>query len=96
MEEYTIIDVEYENVYGELQAEGKPYGFEISNATDHLTHKQVCNISLEGNHVLVRVGLNISQLEDWYLFYGFGVNPYCNITDSHGRRIPAMGPIKVV
>ena len=96
MEEYTIIDVEYENVYGELQADGKPYGFEISNATDHLTHKQVCNISLEGNHVLIRVGRNISQLEDWYLFYGFGVNPYCNITDSHGRRIPAMGPIKVV
>lgn len=96
MEEYTIIDVEYENVYGELQADGKPYGFEISNATDHLTHKQVCNISLEGHHVLIRVGRNISQLEDWYLFYGFGVNPYCNITDSHGRRIPAMGPIKVV
>ena len=96
MEEYTIIDVEYENVYGELQADGKPYGFEISNATDHLTHKQVCNISLEGNHVLIRVGRNISQLEDWYLFYGFGVNPYCNITDSHGRRIPAMGPIKII
>ncbi len=96
MEDYTVIDIEYDNVYGELQADGKPYGFEISNATDHLTHKQVCNISLEGNHVLVRVGLNISQLEDWYLFYGFGVNPYCNITDSHGRRIPAMGPIKII
>lgn len=96
LEEYTVIDIEYENVYGELQAEGKPYGFEISNATDHLTNKQVCNISLEGNHVLVRVGRNVSQLNDWYLFYGFGVNPYCNITDSHGRRIPAMGPIKIV
>lgn len=96
MEEYTIIDIEYDNIYGGLQAEGKPYGFEISNSIDSITHKQVCNISLEGNHVLVRVGVNISKLEDWYIFYGFGVNPYCNITDSHGRRIPAMGPLKIV
>ena len=96
MEGYTVIDIEYDNVYGELQAEGKPYGFEISLAKDHLTHRQVCNISLERNHVLVRVGRNIEQLEVWYLFYGFGVNPYCNITDSHGRRIPAMGPVKII
>ena len=96
MEGYTVIDIEYDNVYGELQAEGKPYGFEISLAKDHLTHRQVCNISLEKNHVLVRIGRNVEQLEDWYLFYGFGVNPYCNITDSHGRRIPAMGPVKII
>ena len=96
MDGYTVIDVEYDNVYGELQAEGKPYGFEISFAKDRLTHRQVCNISLEGNHVFVRVGRDIEKLEGWYLFYGFGVNPYCNITDSHGRRIPAMGPVKII
>lgn len=93
LEGYSVIDIEYDNVYGALQAEGKPSGFAISCAKDHLTHKQVCNISLEGNHVLVRVGLKPEQLENWQLFYGFGVNPYCNITDSHGRKIPAMGPI---
>ena len=93
LDELTVIDIEYDNVYGNLQAEGKPCGFEISLAEDHLTHKQVCNITLEGNHVLVRVGLKPELLNDWKLFYGFGVNPYCNITDSHGRKIPAMGPI---
>ena len=95
LDELSIIDIEYDHVYGDLQAEGKPSGFEISYATDHLTHKQVCNITLQGNHVLVRVGRTVEQLENWQLFYGFGVNPYCNITDAHGRKIPAMGPIPI-
>lgn len=95
LDELTVIDIEYDNVYGNLQAEGKPSGFEISLADDHVTNKQVCNISLEGNHVLVRVGIAADQLKGWKLFYGFGVNPYCNITDEHGRKIPAMGPIEI-
>ena len=95
LDELTVIDIEYDNVYGNLQAEGKPYGFEISLADDKITNKQVCNISLEGNHVLVRVGIPSEQLKGWKLFYGFGVNPYCNITDAHGRKIPAMGPIEI-
>lgn len=92
---FSEIDIEYDNVYGELMAEGKPNGFEISVAEDKLTHKQVCHIELKGDHVLVRVGRTVEQLEGWKLFYGFGVNPYCNITDGHGRRIPAMGPISI-
>ena len=95
LDKLTVIDIEYDNVYGNLQAEGKPSGFEISLSEDQVTNKQVCNISLEGNHVLVRVGIAAEQLKDWKLFYGFGVNPYCNITDAHGRKIPAMGPIEI-
>lgn len=93
LEGYSVIDIEYDNVYGELRAEGKPNGYAISPKTDKIVFDMVCKVTVEGNHVLVRVCRPVDELKDWHLFYGFGENPYCNIMDSHGRRIPAMGPI---
>lgn len=95
LEGYSVIDIEYDNVYGSLQAEGKPGSFAISPKTDKILFDMVCKVTVEGNHVLVRVCRPVEQLKGWNLFYGFGENPYCNIMDSHGRRIPAMGPVEI-
>ena len=90
---YSLIDIEYDNVYGSLQAEGKPNGYGVSPFTDKVPCDIVCKTYVEGNHVYVRVGCTADKLKGRYLFYGFGENPYCNIMDGHNRRIPAMGPI---
>ena len=92
---YSYLDIEYDNVYGQLQADGKPYGFAVSTSREKVTFEAVCKVTLQGNHVHVRLCRPVEQMKGWYLFYGFGENPYCNITDGHGRRIPAMGPIEI-
>ena len=92
---YSVIDIEYDNVYGQLQAEGKPNGYAVSPSGEKVLFDMVCKVTLAGNHVLVRLCRPVEQLAGWKLFYAYGENPYCNITDSHGRRIPAMGPVEI-
>lgn len=89
------IEVTFENLYGALKSEGLPYGFEISDKTDSITGNDIFDIKLSGNKVILRVGKTADLMENSYLFYGFGLTPYCNITDQKGRSIPALGPVKV-
>ena len=90
---YTI-EVEYENVYGDLRSSGTPVGFSCSMASDHITHMAVCHTHLCGNRVLLRTYAPKSP-KGWFLFYGYGCNPVCNITDGRFRRLPAVGPLEI-
>lgn len=92
----AIVEVEYTNLKGSLTSSGRPYGFELTRATDHITDNLIHDIKLDGNKVILRITYPVEQLgKEQYLFYGFGLNPYCNITDEKGRPIPGMGPISV-
>ncbi|MBE6974175.1 MAG: sialate O-acetylesterase [Ruminococcaceae bacterium] len=91
----TIIEVEYDHVWGGLRADGVAAGFALSNTDEKALPNWVAKVSVEGNKVYLRVPRTVEQLENWYMYYGYGANPYCNIMDQHGRRIPAMGPIRL-
>ncbi len=94
LDQFYTIEAEYENIYGDLRSSGSPIGFSCSMAPDHITHAAICHVELQGNQVLLRTYAPHSP-KGWFVFYGFGCNPYCNITDGHFRRLPAIGPIKI-
>ena len=48
---------------------------------------------LEEDRVVIRLELSREALRDRTLWYGYGHNFACNITDDLGRAIPSFGPI---
>ena len=84
--------VEFENVSGRLRSGDRPSGFSIvteNGASNHF------DISLDGTKVRIRSNLSTDMLESAALHYGYGIDPYCNITDEVGRSLPVMGPIRL-
>lgn len=84
--------VEFENVAGRLRSGDRPSGFSIvteNGASNHF------DISLAGTKVRIRSNLTTDMLESAALHYGYGIDPYCNITDEAGRSLPVMGPIRL-
>ncbi len=89
--EAPALKVTFKNVVGSLTAPGRPNGFFISvGGTDR---QAVYRIRLEGASAYVFHSLEASEVADGALSYGFGIMPYCNITDEGGRSLPAFGPI---
>ena len=80
----------FANVEGRLQASGRPRGFVLRGA---LGDGLVCDTKLDGNRVIVRTVLSRSQLNEFVLHYGLGMDPFCNITDAAGRSLPVFGPL---
>ncbi len=90
------IIVSYDNVIGKLEATGRPSGFELSEKPNELNCYGIYRIDLNGSSVILKTTINyIDDVNNRFLHYGFGVQPYCNITDSAGRSLPVMGPVRV-
>ncbi|GCE12870.1 sialate O-acetylesterase [Tengunoibacter tsumagoiensis] len=89
----SLLRLTYQDVRGGLHAPGLPAGFSIRNAQGKdlfLIYK----ITLEGNTVLLHLGTNTLP-EDSVLWYGWGMDPYCNITDAADTAIPVVGPLSL-
>ncbi len=86
----AMVTVEFSNVVGKLRTAGRPSGFQFKNMPP-----AIYRIDLEGNKALVRVDLPKWEVEGAELYYGAGLDPYCNITDEADRSLPAFGPIRV-
>lgn len=84
--------VEFENVAGRLRSGDRPSGFSIVTENGSTNH---FDIALDGTRVRVRSNLSPEMLESAALHYGYGIDPYCNITDEAGRSLPVMGPIRL-
>jgi sialate O-acetylesterase len=84
--------VTFKNVAGELTAAGRPWGFTITDGAK--VRDCIYDVELKGARAVVKTGLTppLNQ-SNIFLSYGYGTNPYCNITDSHGRALPAFGPL---
>ncbi|MFH0920194.1 MAG: sialate O-acetylesterase [Fibrobacterota bacterium] len=89
------VRVKFNNVSGKLVALSRPTGFILSDHPDRMNADPVYKIELQGDQVLLKTSLTPSEFGCKHLFYGFGNNPYCNITDSADRSLPAFGPIPV-
>ena len=87
------IVVEYANVVGKLQAGGRPAGFEIVG-TDAFTPR-IFRIDLEKNRAILHAIMSPYDVAAYQLYYGFGLAPYCNITDQADRSLPVFGPLPV-
>ena len=81
--------VRFNNVMGRLQAAGKPAGFAFP---DPSSKTALCRVDLNGDTAVLKVA-TASDVDQ--LYYGYGLNPYCNITDAADRAVPVMGPIPV-
>ncbi|MBN1555816.1 MAG: sialate O-acetylesterase [Phycisphaerae bacterium] len=86
------IEVKFANVAGALRSGSKPAGFALSDWADQ-PKDAIFKILPRGNRVILRTPLQEWELEGMRLHYGFGLNPYVNITDERDRSLPVFGPI---
>ena len=96
-ENMSYVILEYDNVHGQLDGGVRPMGFDRAHENNK-DFPELCGISdvyCDGNRVTVRFDYKMEYLLDHVLWYGYGKNPACNIFDSHGRSLPAFGPIKI-
>lgn len=88
--ERARIRITYRYVRGGLHAHGLPGGFSLRDQQG-VAIPAIYKTILEGN--VVTLHLTEEPLpEGAALWYGWGADPYCNITDSADMAIPAFGP----
>jgi len=86
----TKVMVEFANVTGELQAPGEPAGLML---VDDACATHVFHIALDGNRAILSTMLSPVEVRTRQLYHGYGMAPYCNITDAAGRALPVFGPL---
>lgn len=91
----TRLRVSFDNVRGGLRSLGRPSGFSL-RSPDGADLPLIYKTTLEGDSALLHLGNGDSPLPtDTQLWYGWGLNPYCNVTDAEDAAISAFGPIMV-
>ena len=84
------IVIEVGNVMGRLVSTGRPTGFTV--VTDRPV-QCIFDVVLEGNRIILRTNIPVGNLVNELVHYGYGVDPYCNITDEADRALPVFGPL---
>ena len=85
--------VSFDHVQGALQSEDRPNGFSLRDSSGTelpLIYKTV----LDGSDALLKI-TDPALLPGASLWYGWGLAPYCNLTDAAGAAVPAFGPVRV-
>jgi sialate O-acetylesterase len=89
------IEIAFDHLEGSLKAAGKPYGFALSRSSNKPS-EAIYRTELERNIVRLRTSLSQDTEEnEFFLHYGFGCNPMCNITDEADRSLPVFGPLSI-
>ena len=87
--------VKYNSFNGALVAAGRLSGFSISEGPDGPDTPCVFNQELAADDPSVVIVWVDNLPENPHLWYGRGLNPYCNLTDQANMAAPVMGPIPV-
>ena len=87
------IRITFANIQGQLIAPGKPAGFSLRRA-EGTEMPLIYKVTLEGTEAILKLSDDPSP-DGLYLWYGYGLDPYCNITDMSGASVPAFGPVRV-
>ena len=85
--------VSFDNVQGNLTAPDRPAGFSLRRA-DGTEVALIYKVVLDGSDAVLKLNDDPSPA-GLHLWYGYGLSPYCNITDTPGASLPAFGPIAV-
>lgn len=88
-----VIVVEFAPVVGRLVAGSRPSGFTLVTDAGIKRH---FDVELDGNCARIRTEYLAADLTGTQVYYGYGLDPYCNIRDEAGRSLPAFGPIPAV
>ena len=83
--------VSFTNIQGSLRAAGRPSGFTLREP-DGQEIFGIFKISLDGDAALLHL-TDEAVPAGAQLWYGWGVDPYCNVTDSVDAAVPAFGPV---
>lgn len=90
---FADIRVSFKNVIGGLASDSRrPEGFSIVDK-DKLRRDAIYKTVLKNNYAILKTDIPFSEIGNYKLFYGFGCNPYCNITDTQDRSLPVFGPV---
>ncbi len=87
----VMVVAEFDHVVGKLVAGSRPAGFTLEGSPAGSQF----DIALDGNRALIRTGNPQQPTPGWWLHYGRGTDPYCNITDMADRAVPVFGPVLV-
>ena len=89
-----VIRVTFTGVNGKLLAAGRPNGFSISAGPTGAEAQCVFKVEFDpADPNTVLVFTNNRLPEDPHLWYGRGLDPYCNIVDEAEMAMPVFGPI---
>jgi sialate O-acetylesterase len=85
--------VRFDHVQGALQSAGRPAGFSVRDAAEREL-PILYRIKLEGDAALLYLD-PAGVPPGAALWYGWGLDPYCNITDAGDLAVPAFGPLPI-
>ena len=87
------IRVSFQNLRGALECSGRPSGFSLRTA-DGFDTKSIYKVTIDGDDAVLHC--DPMAVKGLHLWYGYGLDPYCNLTDTADASIPAFGPIELV
>ena len=85
------IIVTFRGLRGPLQSAGLPTGFTLRRH-DGTEVPMIFKVTLEGERAILHLVADPLP-EATLLWYGWGANPNCNLTDAADASVPAFGPI---
>lgn len=93
----TIVKIKFKNLCGDLKSAGVSFGFTCrkSGSSEKPSIQDMTGIKLKKNVIQIGIERNIEEVKEYEIFYGFGHDFYCNITDGDDRALPTMGPIRI-
>jgi sialate O-acetylesterase len=102
---HTLIRVRFTGVNGRLMSAGRPSGFslhfpEVAGAPPRKSEPVIYAIEFDPQDpasVLLKLTGEAAELKksNAVLYYGEGLNPYCNIVDDKDMAVPAFGPVPI-
>lgn len=93
--ENGIVKVDFSEVNGRLESEGRISGFSIHGADGApvpLIYKARVDPA-QASTVLLYIGGTLPEKAT--LRYGYGKDPYCNIRDANDNAVPVFGPMQI-
>jgi sialate O-acetylesterase len=93
--EGTRIRVRFTDVNGKLTAPGRVAGFSIRTEQNH-PYRIIYKMEVD-KAAPTDVLLHLTEPcpQNAYLWYGFGIDPYCNLNDEADMAVPVFGPVSI-
>ncbi|MCC6144003.1 MAG: sialate O-acetylesterase [Candidatus Hydrogenedentes bacterium] len=85
----------FEGVNGGLTAPGRVWGFDISSGAENPPTPCIYDQEIDPNDPNTIILWLTKMPDDPHLWYGYGLNPYCNIVDQENMAMPAFGPVAI-
>jgi sialate O-acetylesterase len=93
--EGTRIRVRFADVNGKLTAPGRVSGFSIRTEQNH-PYRIIYKMEVDKTSPTdILLHLTEPCPQNAYLWYGFGIDPYCNVVDEADMAVPVFGPVSI-